>query len=113
MEKTHSRAVDAIQPFLHLATSTASPTPRFTANLITNATSAPNTFVFAELLDTPAVQSLRSPDVPEQYRASLTLLEIFAWGTLEEYYGESTSSTREKETDIYTIHLPETRANLI
>ncbi|KAK2768546.1 hypothetical protein FQN54_000402 [Arachnomyces sp. PD_36] len=86
MEKIHSRAVDAIQPFIHMAASQTSATPRFISNLITNATSAPNTYVFAELLDVPAVQSLRSPETPEEYRTALTLLEIFAWGTWEEYH---------------------------
>ena len=93
MEKTHSRAVEAIQPFLHLAASTASPSPRFIANLITNATSAPNTYVFAELLDTTAVQSLRSPEIPQEYRATLTLLETFAWGTWQDYHGKLHSTT--------------------
>ena len=48
------------------------------------ATSAPNTYVFAELLQTPNIQKLRSS---EEYASSLTLLEIFAWGTWEDYKG--------------------------
>ncbi|EAS35237.3 COP9 signalosome complex subunit 7a [Coccidioides immitis RS] len=85
MEQIHNRALEAIQPFIHIATSNQSPSPLFLATLITNATSAPSTFIFAELLDTPAIQSLRSPETPEKYRSSLTLLEIFAWGTWQEY----------------------------
>ncbi|KAI5304193.1 hypothetical protein KEM56_006752 [Ascosphaera pollenicola] len=85
MEKAHSKAVAAIEAFVAQA-STAQPSPRFIANTIQNATSSPNTFVFGELLDTPAVQALRQPDVPDEYRSYLTLLEIFAWGTWEEYH---------------------------
>ncbi|WEW57650.1 hypothetical protein PRK78_003117 [Emydomyces testavorans] len=85
MEQIHTKAFEAIQPFIHLATSTTSPSPRFLATLITNATSSPNTFVFAELLEAPAIQSLRSPETPAEYQPYLTLLEIFAWGTWQEY----------------------------
>jgi COP9 signalosome complex subunit 7 len=88
MEKIHARALEALQPFVHLAATSTSPTPRFIANLITNATSSPNTFFFAELLETPAVQALGSLDTPDEYRAYLSLLEIFAWGTWQEYQGE-------------------------
>ncbi|EEP75756.1 predicted protein [Uncinocarpus reesii 1704] len=85
MEQIHTRALEAIQPFIHLATSTTSPSPRFLANLIANAISAPNTFIFAELLETPAIQTLRTPDTPEEHQSYLTLLEIFAWGTWQDY----------------------------
>lgn len=85
MDQAHTRALSALQPFIHLALTTASPTPRFLADLVTRAISAPNTYVFAELLQTPAIQSLRSTETPEQYRSYLTLLEIYAWGTWEEY----------------------------
>ncbi|KAL2371214.1 COP9 signalosome complex subunit 7a [Blastomyces gilchristii SLH14081] len=84
MEKIHTRAVEALEPFIHLA-KTSSNSPPYLAGIITNATSSPNTFVFAELLHVPAIQSLRSPDTPAEYRNHLTLLEIFAWGTWEEY----------------------------
>jgi COP9 signalosome complex subunit 7 len=85
MEQIHSRALEALQPFVVLATTSASPSARFVANLITNATSSPSTFVFAELLETPAVQGLAAPETPEEYRGYLQLLQIFAWGTWEEY----------------------------
>ncbi|KAK2808077.1 hypothetical protein FQN50_004995 [Emmonsiellopsis sp. PD_5] len=85
MEKTHTRALEALQPYVHLAKTSSTSTPRYITDLINRATAAPNTFVFAELLETPAVQALRSPDTPDEYRAYFFLLEIFAWGTWEEY----------------------------
>ena len=48
---------------------------------------AANTYVFAELLQTPNIQALRNS---EDYASHLTLLEIFAWGTWEDYKGKST-----------------------
>ena len=50
------------------------------------ATSAPNTFVFTELLQTPQIQSLASSD---EFAPHLTLLRIFSHGTYSSY----TSST--------------------
>ncbi|KAL2005660.1 hypothetical protein VTN00DRAFT_10153 [Thermoascus crustaceus] len=85
MDQTHARALEALQPFVHLANSTNTSSPRFIANIITNATSNPHTYVFAELLETPTIQSLQSPDTPDEYKGYLKLLEIFAWGTWEEY----------------------------
>lgn len=89
MDQTHARALEALQPFIHLANSNSATSPRFVANIITNATSSPHTYVFAELLETPTVQSLRSPDTPVEYQGYLKLLEIFAWGTWQEYQGTS------------------------
>lgn len=88
MDQAHSRALEALQPFIHLTTSSTASSPRFVANIISNATSSPNTFVFAELLETPAVQALGSADTPEEFRGYLKLLEIFAWGTWQEYQGK-------------------------
>ncbi|KAJ5183554.1 COP9 signalosome complex subunit 7 [Penicillium capsulatum] len=85
MDQTHARALEALQPFIHLALSNSATSPRFVANLITNATSSPHTYVFAELLESPTIQSLSSPDTPAEYRGYLKLLEIFAWGTWQEY----------------------------
>ncbi|KAL2000433.1 hypothetical protein VTN02DRAFT_3081 [Thermoascus thermophilus] len=85
MDQTQARALEALQPFVHLANSTNTSSPRFIANIITNATSNPHTYVFAELLETPTIQSLRAPDTPDEYKGYLKLLEIFAWGTWEEY----------------------------
>ncbi|KAK2738763.1 hypothetical protein FQN57_006931 [Myotisia sp. PD_48] len=89
MEQAQSRALEALQPFVHLANSSTSHSPRFVANLITNATSAPNVFIFSELLETNAVQSLSNPNTPDEYRPYLLLLQLFSWGTWEEYCGIS------------------------
>ncbi|CAN9337158.1 unnamed protein product [Alternaria alternata] len=78
MEQT--KALNALEPFLALSKSATS--LRAASDLIMQATSAPNTYVFAELLQTPNIQKLRSS---EEYASSLTLLEIFAWGTWEDY----------------------------
>jgi hypothetical protein len=88
MEQTHTRATEALQSFIHLARSSSASSPRFIANLITNATSSPQTYVFAELLELPAVQALRSPETPVEFQGYLKLLEIFAWGTWQEYQGK-------------------------
>ncbi|PYH84488.1 hypothetical protein BO82DRAFT_18739 [Aspergillus uvarum CBS 121591] len=85
MDQIHTRAIEALQPFIALANSSSANSPRFVANIITNATSNAHTFVFAELLETAAVQALRSPDTPAEYQSYLTLLEIFAWGTWQDY----------------------------
>ena len=77
-----SLALNALAPFLALAKSATS--PRAAADLITQATSAQNTFVFAELLQQPNVQQLKGQ---EQYGMHYKLLEIFAWGTWEDYKG--------------------------
>lgn len=93
MDQTHARALEALQPFIYLANSNSATCPRFVANIIMNATSSPQTYVFAELLETPTVQSLRSPDTPAEYQGYLKLLEIFAWGTWQEYQGTSQATT--------------------
>lgn len=77
-----SRALHALAPFLALAKSANS--PRAAADLITQATSAANTYVFAELLQQPNVQTLAGH---EQYGQFHELLKVFAWGTWEEYKG--------------------------
>jgi COP9 signalosome complex subunit 7 len=77
-----SRAINGLAPFIALAKSANS--PRAAADLVTQATSAANTYVFAELLEQPNVKALVSN---EQYGKFHTLLEIFAWGTLETYEG--------------------------
>lgn len=77
-----SRALNALAPYLALAKSATS--PRAAADLITQATSAQNTFVFAELLAQPNVQKLKGD---EQYGSVYRLGELFAWGTWEQYKG--------------------------
>ncbi|RVX69606.1 hypothetical protein B0A52_06670 [Exophiala mesophila] len=85
MDQAQSKALIAIQPFVHLATTQKSPTPRFIADLINRAISAPGTYIFTELLQTPAVQALKGTDSDPW----VTLLEIFSWGTLDEYQATS------------------------
>ncbi|CAG8973864.1 hypothetical protein HYALB_00010447 [Hymenoscyphus albidus] len=78
MEQT--KALNALEPFLALTKSATS--PRAAADLITRATSTPNTFIFSELLSTPQIQSLSAS--PE-YSSHLTLLQIFSYGTYNTY----------------------------
>ncbi|KAF2170146.1 hypothetical protein M409DRAFT_51901 [Zasmidium cellare ATCC 36951] len=79
-----SRAINALAPFIALAKSANS--PRAAADLVTQATSAANTYVFSELLQQPNVQALAGH---EQYGNFHTLLQIFAWGTWESYKSTS------------------------
>ncbi|RMZ80987.1 hypothetical protein DV738_g2500, partial [Chaetothyriales sp. CBS 135597] len=85
MDHTQAKALAALQPFIHLAVTTKNASDRVVADLITRATSAPGTYVFTELLQLPVIQRLRTPDRPTEYQAYLTLLELFSWGTYEEY----------------------------
>ncbi|KAI0843996.1 hypothetical protein F5Y00DRAFT_213638 [Daldinia vernicosa] len=78
MEQT--KALNALEPYLALTKSAAA--PRAAADLVTQATSNPNTYVFAELLQAPQIQSLsQSPE----YAPYLSLLEIFSFGTFSGY----------------------------
>lgn len=79
-----TRALNALEPFLALAKSAAA--PRAAADLITQATSATNTYVFAELLQQPNIQALAGN---EQYGSHFTLLQTFAYGTWESYKSDS------------------------
>ena len=92
MEQT--KALNALEPFLALSKTATS--PRAASDLVTQATAAPNTFVFAELLHTLNIQKLR--ESPE-YASHLTLLEIFAWGTWEDYKGSCTCPRTLQPTD--------------
>jgi COP9 signalosome complex subunit 7 len=74
------RAINALESFLALSKSANS--PRAAADLVTQATSHPQTYVFAELLHTPNIQALQTS--PE-YASYHKLLEIFAWGTWADY----------------------------
>lgn len=76
-----AKALNALEPFLALSKSATS--PRAAADLITRATSAPGTFIFAELLAAPQIQALAGA-APE-LAAHLTLLHIFSYGTYETY----------------------------
>ncbi|KAM0515475.1 hypothetical protein ACHAPE_006000 [Trichoderma viride] len=79
MEQT--KALNALEPFLALSKSATS--PRAAADLVTRATSAPNTFLFTELLQTPQIQALAAN--PE-FTAYLTLLQIFSYGSYGTYH---------------------------
>lgn len=68
------------QPFVALSKSATS--PRAAADLVTRATSAPNTFVFAELLRTPQIQSLASDP---SLAPHLQLLRVFSYGSYQTY----------------------------
>jgi COP9 signalosome complex subunit 7 len=58
-------------------------TPRAAADVITRATSVPNTFIFTELLLSPKLQALLSAS-PEHV-AYLHLLKVFCYGTYATY----------------------------
>ena len=75
-----SVALNALAPYIALAKSATS--PRAAADLITQATSAANTYVFAELLQQPNIQALKGN---AEFGNFYELLTIFAWGTWETY----------------------------
>ncbi|KAG6186400.1 hypothetical protein E4U10_000749 [Claviceps purpurea] len=76
------KALDALEPILTLSKSAVH--PRAAADLITQATSAPNTYVFAELLEQPNIQALATS---EEFASHLNLLRIFSYGTYSSYRG--------------------------
>lgn len=76
-----SKSITALQPFLLLSKSA---TGRAAADLVVQATSASDTFVFSELLECPTVAALKdTPDGAPYHR----LLELFAYGTWTDYQG--------------------------
>lgn len=83
MDSAQQKALNALEPYVLLSKSATS--PRSAVDLISQATSSPNTYVFAELLQTPNIQALRNAS-PE-HAIYLTLLEIFSWGTWSDYQG--------------------------
>lgn len=84
MDQQQQNALNALEPYVLLSKSASS--PRAAADLVVQATSNPNTYVFAELLETSNIQALRTAS-PE-YAPLLTLLEIFSWGTWSDYTGD-------------------------
>lgn len=99
-----SRAINALAPFVALAKSANS--PRAAADLVQQATSAPNTYVFAELLQQPNIRALADN---EQFGPTLTLLQTFAWGTWETYkcrHNQNNASQIPTDTAIATSGLP-------
>ncbi|KAF4548453.1 COP9 signalosome complex subunit 7a-like protein [Elsinoe fawcettii] len=94
------KSLSALYPFLALCKSASS--PRQAADIVTQATSAPNTFVFAELLSTPAIQSLRAD---AQHNAHYKLLELFTWGTWHDYLSHSASLPPLSEKQAHKLRL--------
>ena len=80
MDQTAS--LNALAPYIALAKSATS--PRAASDLITQATSAANTYVFAELLQQPNIQALNGN---AELGSFYELLQIFAWDTWESYQG--------------------------
>ncbi|KAK4116171.1 hypothetical protein N656DRAFT_229038 [Canariomyces notabilis] len=74
------KALNALEPFLALTKSATS--PRAAADLVMRATSAPNTFIFTDLLQAPQIQALASSD---EFAPYLSLLQIFSYGTYSSY----------------------------
>ncbi|KAK0228745.1 hypothetical protein IW262DRAFT_1446280 [Armillaria fumosa] len=68
-----------LEPFLLMAKSMKGAAA---AKLIQDATSAPGVFVFAELLDLPNILELEKS---EQHRKFLSLLQLFAYRTYQDY----------------------------
>jgi COP9 signalosome complex subunit 7 len=110
------RAVNALEPYILLSKSAS---PRAAADIITQATASPHTFVFAELLQTPNIQALRK----SEYAKHLKLLEIFAWGTWADYQANekelpSLSSLQQQKLQLLSLlplartHKPLTYATL-
>ncbi|KAF6838604.1 COP9 signalosome subunit 7 (PCI domain-containing protein) [Colletotrichum plurivorum] len=98
MEQT--KALNALEPFLALSKSATS--PRAAADLVTRATSNPNTFLFSELLETPQIQALaQSPDL----RSHLTLLELFSHGTYVAYLAAASQQQLPQLNDAQTLKL--------
>ncbi|KAL8694611.1 MAG: hypothetical protein Q9218_000793 [Villophora microphyllina] len=81
MDPVQQKALNALESFILLSKSASS--PRSATDLVNQATSAPNTYVFAELLQTPNITALKTSSA--EYTLYYTLLEIFAWGTWTDY----------------------------
>ncbi|KAG6085628.1 hypothetical protein E4U16_003431 [Claviceps sp. LM84 group G4] len=92
------KALDALEPILALSKSAVH--PRAAADLITQATSAPNTYVFAELLEQPNIQALATS---EEFASHLTLLRIFSYGTYSSYRGLAANLPSLNESQILKL----------
>ncbi|KAG6032151.1 hypothetical protein E4U19_005139 [Claviceps sp. Clav32 group G5] len=92
------KALDALEPILALSKSAVH--PRAAADLITQATSAPNTYVFAELLEQPNIQALATS---EEFASHLNLLRIFSYGTYSSYRGLATNLPSLNESQILKL----------
>ncbi|KAG5984897.1 hypothetical protein E4U55_002652 [Claviceps digitariae] len=96
MEQT--KALDALEPFLALSKSAVH--PRAAADLITQATTAPNTYVFAELLEQPHIQALSTD---EQFASHLNLLRIFSYGTYRSYQDDAANLPALSEAQVLKL----------
>ena len=103
MDPIQQKALDALEPYVLLSRSATS--PRAAADLVIQATSSTNTYLFAELLQTPNIQALRTA-APE-YARYLTLLEIFSWGIWSEYACTSNSTPNNGNSLISTTATPD------
>ncbi|KAG5967915.1 hypothetical protein E4U57_007994 [Claviceps arundinis] len=92
------KALDALEPILALSKSAVH--PRAAADLITQATSAPNTYVFAELLEQPNIQALATS---EEFGSHLNLLRIFSYGTYSSYRGVAANLPSLNESQILKL----------
>ena len=81
MDQIQQRALNALEPYIILAKSANA--SQAAAQVVAQATSAPHTFVFAELLQTPNIHALR--DASSEQASYHSLLQIFAWGTWSDY----------------------------
>ncbi|KAG5991757.1 hypothetical protein E4U52_003355 [Claviceps spartinae] len=92
------KALDALEPILALSKSAVH--PRAAADLITQATSAPNTYIFAELLEQPNIQALFTS---EEFASHLNLLRIFSYGTYSSYQGVAANLPSLNESQILKL----------
>ncbi|WVQ73046.1 hypothetical protein IAR50_002609 [Cryptococcus sp. DSM 104548] len=84
----------ALEPFLILVRSTKGAAA---AKVILDATAAPGVYVFGELLNAPNVQQLAAEP---SYKGHIDLLQLFAYGTLQDYEAHKTSFPELKEAHI-------------
>ncbi|KHN96869.1 COP9 signalosome subunit 7 (CsnG) [Metarhizium album ARSEF 1941] len=75
-----AKALNALEPFLALSSSATS--DRAAADVVMRATSAPNTYIFAELLRQPRIRALAGN---LEFSPHLRLLEVFSYGTYQDY----------------------------
>lgn len=76
-----ARAINALEPFL--AQNKSAESSKAVAEVITQATSAPNTYVFTELLCTPNILELEKAEE----KGYLELLKIYDFGVWKDYVG--------------------------
>ncbi|XDG08807.1 hypothetical protein ABKA04_008422 [Annulohypoxylon sp. FPYF3050] len=96
-----AKALNALEPYLALTKSATA--PRAAADLVTQATSNPNTYVFAELLQAPQIQALSQSS---EYVPYLQLLEIFSHGTYQTYNAaQATTPSLPTLNDAQTLKL--------